>query len=122
MAATKKILINATFEVVPASGIAEIKKTTTDTNTVVTEVTTTSPQVIPGLTVNAPVPMGGVTLGKRIFIRTDQEVTLKIGSALDAGFKFGPGDGFWPSTSGIPSIFITTGPNATAVEAVITGD
>lgn len=121
MAATRTVKMQGTFEIINAANISETKKTTQDSKDV-TEVTTTSPQVIAGLQTNVPLPMGGVTLAKRVFLRTDQEVTLKIGVSTDTGFKFGPGDGQWSSTSGIPGVFITTGPNATSVESVIAGD
>lgn len=120
--ATKTIKISGTWEVQNASQQSETKKVINDGSTVVSEVTTTSPMVVAGSTVNAPLPMGGVSLAKRIFIRTDQEVTLKIGQSTDTGFKFGPGDGMFPSTSGIVGVWVTTGPNETSIEAVITGD
>jgi len=79
------------------------------------------PQTVPPSTANLSIAFGGVTQGKRIWLSTSQEVTLKINNLLDTGFPFGPGSGYLPSNTGITGLWITTGANETEVSALITG-
>jgi len=120
--ATKTVKYEGSWAIQNNAQVNENVKTIKDTSQQVSEVISASPMVIPGGSTNVSLPFGGVSLAKRVFLRTDQEVTLKIGQSTDQGFKFGPGDGTLPSTSGIGAIFITTGPNDTSVEFVISGD
>ena len=116
---SKTVKIQSTFEVIDASGNQEIRKITRD-EVSIEEGSAYFPVKIAPNTTDYPVNFEGVAVGSRIFIRSDQGVTLKIQSALDAGFPFGPGDGWLPST-GITGMLVTTGPVETRFEAIITG-
>ncbi len=65
---------------------------------------------------------GGVAQIKKLFLRVDQEVTVKLSNVTDTGFLFGPGDGWLCSDSGITGVWISTGPNETEVEAIFVGE
>lgn len=121
-AVTKTVVYSGSWAIQNNAQQQENIRTIKDTSQQVSEVISASPMVIPGNSVNIPLPMGGVALAKRVFLRTDQEITLKVGQSTDQGFKFGPGDGTLPSTSGISAIFVSTGPNDTSVDFVIAGD
>lgn len=118
----KTVSFNARFEILNAAKQATNRQDTVDTSAIVSQVTTKSPQLLAGNLVKYQVNMDGVTLAKRMFIRTSQEVTLILSNVLDAGFKFGPGDGYFPSTSGITGCWVSTGPNVTELEAIFAGD
>ena len=66
--------------------------------------------------------MGGVAQAKKLMLRVDNEVTLKLNNVGDTGFTFGPGDMWLETASGITGIFVSTGPNVTLFEAIITGE
>jgi len=68
------------------------------------------------------VGFGGVTLAKRVFLRTNFPVMIKFDSLVAPAFSFGPGDGILMSENGITALFVTSGPNATELEAIIAGD
>jgi hypothetical protein len=117
----KTVKFEGTFTVSNDAGTIEAKKVIRD-ELEVDEATQHFPQKVAGATVDHPIGMGGVTLCKRLLLWTDYEVTVKLSEITDTGFKFGPGYGVFPSSSGITGIWITTGPNETQVEAVVTGD
>ena len=117
----KTIKINGTFQVYNAAGTIEAQKILNDT-LLVSEVTQHFPQVIPGDAVDQQVSFGGVTLAKRIFLRTNFPVDIKFNSIVSPAFSFGPGDGILMSENGITALFVTAGPNATELEAMIAGD
>jgi len=107
------VKINGVFEVVDSAGTSSPREVTKDVSQVVTQVADYDPWIVAGNVVNEQITFGGVTLCKRLFIRTDQPVTLKLNQSTDTGFSFGPGDGFLSSTNGIIALFISTGPNPT---------
>lgn len=117
----KTVKLQSTFEVIDASGNQELRKVTRD-EVQIEEGSAYFPVKIPAATTDYPINFEGVGVGKRIFIRSDQVVTLKIQNQGDAGFLFGPGDG-WLSSSGtgITGMWVTTTVE-TRFEAVITGD
>jgi len=117
----KTVKINSVFEVVDPAGTASPRGVIKDLNFQVTQVTNFDPWCIPGSTVDQPISFGGVTLAKRLFISTDQQVTLKLDNVTDTGFTFGPGEGII-SSAGITGMWITTGANDTNVEVIIAGD
>lgn len=118
---SKTVKIQSTFEVLDASGNLDIRKVTRDEITI-EEGSAYFPVKIDPSTVDYPVNFEGVALGKRIFIRSDQTVMLKIENQGDVGFPFGPGDGWLPSGTGITGMWITTGPAETRFEAIIVGE
>jgi hypothetical protein len=117
----KTVKIQSTFEVIDASGNQDIRKVTRDELSI-EEGSAYFPVKIAASTTDYPVNFEGVALGKRIFIRSDQAVTLKVQNQGDAGFPFGPGDGWLPSTAGITGMWVTTGPVETRFEAIVVGD
>lgn len=120
MAQTVKI--TGVFEVVDAAGTSSPREVIKDVTQAVTQVADYDPWTVDGNAVNQQITFGGVTLAKRLFIRTDQPVTLKLGQSTDTGFSFGPGDGFLSSTNGITALYVSTGPNDTNLTVIIAGD
>jgi hypothetical protein len=118
---SKTVKFEGTFDVRNEAQTIEAKKVVRD-EVEIDEATQHFPQKVAGSTTDHPINMGGVTLCKRLLLWTDYEVTLKLSEITDTGFKFGPGYGVLPSSSGITGIWITTGPNETQVEAIVTGD
>jgi len=119
---TKTVKINGVFEVVDPTNVSSPREVIKDLTTQVTQVASYDPWCIPGSTTNLQISFGGVTLAKKVYLYTDQPVTLKLNQSTDTGFSFGPGDGFFSSTLGITAVYISTGPNATNVTAIIAGD
>jgi hypothetical protein len=119
--ASKTIKINGTFQVYNAAATIEAQKVISDT-LLVSEVTQHFPMVIQGNVVDQPVSFGGVSLAKRVFLRTNFPVSIKFNSVVAPAFSFGPGDGLLMSENGITALFITAGPNNTELEAIIAGD
>ena len=119
--ASKTVKINGTFQIYNAAASIEAQKVLSDT-LLVSEVTQHFPMVVAGNTVDAPVGFGGVSLAKRLFLRTNFPVTLKFDSIVAPAFSFGPGDGILMSENGITALFVTSGPNNTDLEAIIAGD
>jgi hypothetical protein len=117
----KTVKITGTFEVVNAANTVEAKKVIRDEKSV-EEATQHFPHKIAANQADVQIGFGGVAQAKRVYVRVNQEVTLKINQSTDTGFPFGPGDGYFSSYSGITGIWITTGPNETELEAIITGD
>jgi hypothetical protein len=119
--ASKTVKINGTFQVFNAAGTIEAQKVLNDT-LLVSEVTQHFPQVIAGNAVDVQVSFGGVTLAKRIFLRSNFPISIKFNSVVAPSFSFGPGDGILTSENGITALFVTAGPNSTELEAIIAGD
>jgi hypothetical protein len=117
----KTIKVNGTFQVYNSAGTIEAQKVLNDT-LLVSEVTQHFPMVIAGGAVDQQVGFGGVQLCKRLFLRTNFPVMLKFDSIVAPAFSFGPGDGILMSENGITALFVTAGPNATELEAMIAGD
>ena len=122
MASTSKtVKFQGTFGVVDAAGVTSPNKVIKDLDTTVAQVQNSDPMCIPAVTTDFVIPFGAITVGKKIYLSTDQEVTLKVNNIGDAGFPW-QGVGVIPSGSGITALFITTGPNATNVEVVVAGN
>src|SRR5277367_5290294 len=108
----KHVRIQGTFEIVNERGDVEAKKVFNDVRPV-TEASQVFPQTIPGNTLNLPISFGGVTLAKRIFLKTNFPVTVKFNQSTDTGFSVGVGDNILMSDNGITALFVSTGPNPT---------
>ncbi len=119
--ASKTVKINGTFQIYNAAGTIEAQKVIADT-LLVSEVTQHFPMVVAGSTVDQEVSFGGVSLAKRVFLRTNFPVSLKFNSVVAPAFSFGPGDGILMSENGITALFVTSGANSTELEAIIAGD
>lgn len=119
--ASKTIKINGTFQVYNAAGTIEAQKVLSDT-LLVSEVTQHFPMVIAGNAIDQEVSFGGVSLAKRVFLRTNFPVSIKFNSVVAPAFSFGPGDGLLMSENGITALYVTAGPNSTELEAIIAGD
>lgn len=119
--ASKTVKINGTFQIYNAAATIEAQKVLNDT-LLVSEVTQHFPMVVAGNVVDQQVSFGGVSLAKRIFLRTNFPVSVKFNSVVAPAFAFGPGDGILTSENGITALFVTAGPNSTELEAIIAGD
>lgn len=117
----KTVKIDARYQVLAADGTSEANKKTADSLSV-EENASHFPQKIAGAVIDLAIQFGGVANAKRVFIRTNAEVTLKINDAGNTGFPFGPGDGYLMSATGITSMFVSTGPSETEFEAILSGD
>lgn len=80
------------------------------------------PHKIAATSVDEPISFGGVTQGKRVIIKSDQPVTLKINNIGDTGFPMGPGIMVLSGDPGITALYVTTGANETKIDAIIVGD
>lgn len=120
MPTSKTVRVQGTFQVIGADGTPECTK---NFNTIipVTEAAQVFPQTIPGLSTNVQISFGGVTLAKRIFLKTNFPVTVKFNQNTDVGCSVGVGDNILMSDNGITALFISTGPNPTDIEAIIVG-
>lgn len=117
----KTIKIQGTFEVLdPNTQNTDGKQVIRDSEEFPC-VTTLHPTKVPGNSTNYQINFGGVTLAKRIFLRCDFEVTVKLNSNTEDGFKL-LGDMIVMNESGISALFVNTGPNETEFTAVIAGD
>src|SRR5579862_1871477 len=96
----KTVRIQSTFEIITADGTVEAKKVTNNILQI-TEAAQVFPQTLPGNTLNSPISFGGVTLAKRIFLRTSFPVTVKFNQSTDTGFSVGVGDNILMSDNGI---------------------
>lgn len=117
----KTVKVEAVLDVRNAAQTVEGKQVIKE-EVSVEEVTQLFPMKIAASQVNVSLPFGGVAQGKRIFLTTSHEVTLKVNNQLDTGFPFGPGSGFLPSNTGITALYVSTGANDTEVNALITGN
>ena len=121
MASSKTVKFQGTFAVHDAAGVASPNKAIKDLNLSVDQVQSSDPMCLAGVTTDFAIPMGAITIGKRVYIKTDHEVTIKFNQITDVGFPW-KGEGVVPSDSGIIGIWVSTGPNDTNVEIVIAGD
>lgn len=121
-AGSKTVKFQGTFAVHDAANVASPNKPIKDLTLTVGQVQSSDPMCIPGTTVDFAVPFGAITAAKRIYIKTDQPVTLKVGLITETGFEW-QGEGVLSSGStGIAGLWISTGPTDTNVEVVIAGD
>jgi hypothetical protein len=120
-AGSKTVKYQGSFAVHDAANVASPNKAIKDLTLTVGQVQTMDPGCIPGSTTDFVVPFGAITLAKRIYIKTDQSVTLKVGLITETGFAWN-GEGVLSSSAGIVALFITTGANDTNVEIVVAGD
>jgi hypothetical protein len=118
---SKTIKFQGSFAVYDAAGTASPNKIIKDVTTVVDQVQGSEPMCIPGSSTYFEIPFGAITLAKRIYIETDQSVTIKFNQNSDTGFSW-KGEGVVSSEDGITSLWMTTGPNDTNVEIVVAGD
>lgn len=117
---SKVVKVYGTFEIQTSDGYIECKKVMNNMISI-TEATQVFPQTIPGLSTKVQLSFGGVSLAKRIFLRVNYPVTVQFDQSSDEGYSVGVGECVFMSDNGITSIYITTGPNPTNVEAVIAG-
>jgi hypothetical protein len=117
----KTVKFQGTFALHDAANTASPNKPIKDLTLQVAQVQSSDPMTIAANTTEFPVPFGAITSAKRVYIKTDQEVTIKFNNLADLGFPW-KGEGVVPSASGISAIWLTTGPNAANVEIVIAGD
>jgi hypothetical protein len=118
---SKTVKYQGSFAVFDAANTASPNKAIKDLTLTVGQVQSSDPMCIPGSSVDFVVPFGAITTAKRIYIKTDQEVTLKVQQNTDVGFPW-QGEGVLSSGTGIVGLWITTGPNDTNVEIVVAGD
>lgn len=117
----KTVKYQGSFAVFDAANTASPNKAIKDLSLTVGQVQSSDPMCIPGNSIDFQVPFGAISNAKRIYIKSDQEVTLKVQQQTDVGFPW-QGEGVLSSSSGITGLWITTGPNDTNVEIVIAGD
>lgn len=117
----KTVKIQSSFAVTDAAGVSSPNKIIKDLDLSVTQVASGDPLRVAASSTNFALPIGSITNGKRVFLNTDQEVTLKVNNMGDTGFPF-KGSGILSSESGITGLWVTTGPNVTTIEVVIAGD
>ncbi len=119
---TKTVKFTADFSVVDASNTSSPRKVIKDLNLTVTQVQSSDPLCIAASTTDFEVPFAGITAAKRIYIETDQEVTIKFNTITAPGFAW-QGAGVVPSGStGISALYISTGGTVTNVSVVVAGD
>jgi len=118
---SKTVKYQGSFSVHDASNVASPNKPIKDLTLTVGQVQSSDPMCIPGSTTDFSVPFGALTLAKRIYIKTDQSVTMKFNQNTDTGFSW-KGEGVIPSENGVTAVFISTGANDTNVEIVVAGD
>jgi hypothetical protein len=118
---SKTVKFQGSFSVVDASGVSSPHKIIKDLDETVAQVQTGDPLCIPASQLDFQIPFGGITVGKRVYLSTDQEVTLKVNNIGDVGFPW-MGTGVLPSGTGITDLYVTTGPNATNVAVVVAGN
>lgn len=117
----KTVKMEGSFEIRNAAGTIEAKKVTKVEQSF-EEGTQHFPTKIAGLQSDVKISPDSIAQIRKLFLRTDQPVTVKISEVTDTGFSFGPGDGWLCSTNGITGVWITTGANETEVEAIFVGD
>lgn len=121
-ASNRTVKFQGTFGVVDASNTTSPNKIIKDLDQTVGQVIGSEPMCIVGSTTDFVVPFGAITTAKRIYLKTDLPVTLKVDNIGDTGFEW-QGEGVIPSGStGISALYITTGATDTNVEFVICGD
>lgn len=90
----KTVRINSVFEVVDVDGVKSPRGVTKDLNHQVEQVTNYDSWCIPAGTVGQQITFGGVVTASRIYLSVDTPITIRLSEVTDAGFVFGPGDGF----------------------------
>jgi len=119
---SKTIKFQGSFAVVDAAGVSSPNKPIKDLTQTVSQALSGEPMCVAGSTTDFAVPFGAITSAKRIYLKTDQPVTLKVGAITETGFEW-QGEGVLSSGStGISALFLTTGPTDTNVEVVVAGD
>lgn len=116
----KTVKVESVLEVRNAAQTVEARQVIKETVSV-DEATQIFPQKIAPSQVDVPIAFAGVAQGRRVWLNTSHEVTLKVNNITDAGFPFGPGSGYLPSTTGITALYVSTGASETEVSAVIVG-
>lgn len=121
-ASNKTVKIQGTFGVVDAANVTSPNKIIKDLTQTVGQSVSFGPICIPGATTDYDVPFATITSAKRIYLMTDQPVTLKVDNLADIGFEW-QGSGIIPSgATGISALYITTSATDTNIELVIAGD
>ena len=119
---SKTVKFQGSFAVVDAGGVSSPNKPIKDLTLTVSQGQSADPMCIPGATTDFSVPFGAITTAKRIYIKTDLPVTLKVNLNTETGFQW-QGEGVLSSGStGISALYISTGATDTNVEIVIAGD
>jgi len=118
----KTVKIQGSFAVEDAAGVSSPNKVLKDLDLTIGQVQSSDPMTISGSTTDFQIPFGAITSAKRIYLKTDQPVTLKIGLITETGFQW-QGSGILSSgTTGIGDLYISTGATDTTVEVVVAGD
>ena len=118
----KTVKWQGSFTTVDASNVASPNKVIKDLDLTVAQVQCSDPMQIPGGTTDFSVPFGQITVGRRIYLETDQEVTVKLNQNTDIGFPW-QGAGVIPAgPTGITALFITTGGSTTEIQFYVAGD
>jgi hypothetical protein len=118
---SKTVKFQGSFAVVDASNVASPNKTIKDLDLSVTQVQSSECIEIPGNTIDYQIPFGLITVGRRIYLRTDYPVTVKFNQNTDIGFEW-QGVGVVPSgATGISALYISTSASDTCVEFVVVG-
>lgn len=118
---SKTVILNGTLEVKNASGVVEAKKVM-KSESAQAEATQHFPFKLAGGSGETQISMGSLTQARKLFLRVDQSVTLKLNQQVDTGFTFGPGDLWLESGDGITEVWVTVGANDTCLEALFAGD
>lgn len=117
----RTVKIQASFQVVNASGVVSPNETIKELDLQVAQVSGGVPLILPGNTIDYAVNFGTITNARRVFLRTDYPVTLKIKNPGDIGFSW-EGAGILPLGAGVDAMWISTGPNQTTIDVVVCGD
>ena len=117
----KTVKLEGTFEVLNAAKTIEAKKVT-KIEALHDCAVQHFPSKVAASATNFELSLGGVARAKKVFIRTNYEVTLKFNQQTDTGFPFGPGDGWLTNESGITGVWVNTGANETEIELIAVGD
>ena len=119
MSTPKTVSVELTMKVKNAANVEEARRVLLLGSTEA-QATQLFPQnILPNLA-NVQLALGGVTQAKWALIEVDQEVTLKLNQIADTGFPM-KGIALIQSYSGITSIYVSTGPNATCVNLLAIG-
>ena len=118
---SKTVKFQGSFAIVDTSNVASPNKTIKDLDLAVTQVQSSECIEIPGGTTDYSVPFGLITVGRRLYLKTDFPVTVKFNQNTDIGFEW-QGVGVVPSgATGISALYITPGASDTCVEVVVVG-
>lgn len=118
----KIIKISGAFTSVDSTGVSSPNKTLKELDTEVDQVFAAEPMRLAASTVDFSVPFGTITAARRIYLKSDQPITLKVNLNTETGFQW-QGTGILPSgDTGISALFVSTGASITTLEVVIAGD